>query len=212
MSRPLTFTELVDWVDGRLDDERAAEVASRVAEDGTPETAAALEWIREFKAAAALMPLVAPPEHVRSSVRAAFRRLRAPWAGSADDLHLDFDSRFAPLAGVRSAGGPSDLFHLDYSSVGIAVSLDISPLAGNELLVSGTVTGAMTGAEVAEPVDGRTPTDWGVVFNSGGEPRRTTAADRAGRFSTRVPDDVDEIWIVSAARRVRAELSLAGAP
>ena len=205
MSRPLTFTELVDWIDGRLDDERAADVAARIAADDTVETAAALEWIREFKAAAALMPLAVPPEHVRTSVRAAFRRLRAPWAGSSDDLHLDFDSRFAPLAGVRSGSGSSDLFHLDFSTVGLAVSLDITPLSGNELLISGAVTGP-------EHVDEPTTTDWGVVFNSGGAPRRTTAADRAGRFSTQVPDDVDEIWIVSAARRVRAELSLAGAP
>ena len=65
MSTPPTFTELVDWVDGRLDQQQAADVESRVATGGE-ETSATVDWIREFKAAAELMPLVAPPEHVRS--------------------------------------------------------------------------------------------------------------------------------------------------
>ena len=89
------------------------------------------------------------------------------------------------------------------------MSLDFSPVHGEvRLLVSGSVTGQGGDDRASEHLE----TDLGVVFNSGGQPRRTTAADRTGRFSTQVPNDVDEIWIVSATRRVRAQLSLTGAP
>lgn len=200
MNRPPTFTELVDWVDGRLDEPRAADVSERAASGG-PETEDALAWIHEFKAAAALMPLANPPERVRASLRASFRQLRAPWAGAADELSLDFDSRLAPVAGVRSTATLSGPFHLDFSSAGFRVSLDVSPLVGDEVLVNGALSS-----------DGVLGTDLGIVFTSDGQPRRTTTADRSGRFSTQVPTDIDEIWIVSATHRGRASLNLTGAP
>lgn len=201
MSIPPTFTELMDWIDGRLDDARGEDVARRVDVSG-PETAETVAWIRSFRAAADTMPLAAPPPEVGHHARAAFRHLRAAGRPDASWFDVAFDSRLAPVAGVRSSsrGGP---YRLDLTGEGIAVSIDVTPLDGGSLAIDGTV-------RATDATDAAAEDTIGVVFTSAGETRRRTAVDRHGRFSAEVPGDVDEIRVVDALRQVRAGLSPRG--
>lgn len=195
-----TFNQLVDWIDGRLDETAAAEMAARVATAG-PDVLDTVTWIRSFREAAAKMPLQKPPEDVSSRIRAAFRQLRGPLSGPFEDLELEFDSRMSPVSGVRSTGFEESV-HLDFGCDDLSVSIDISPESGGELLVRGTISG-----EGRDENEDRTlEADLGLVFTSSGETRRTTRLDRNGQFMVQVPADIDEVWVLSATRRARAVL------
>lgn len=195
-----TFNELVDWIDGRLEESASAEMATRVAAAG-PDVIDTVSWIRSFREAAAKMPLQKPPEDVSARIRAAFRQLRGPLSGPVDELELEFDSRMSPVAGVRSTGY-EESFHLDFGGDDLSVSIDISPHTGGDLLVRGTISGE--GRD--EDADRLLEADLGLVFTSSGETRRTTRLDRNGQFMVQVPADIDEVWVLSATRRARATL------
>lgn len=200
MTTPPTFNELLDWVDGRLDDTASAEMADRLATAG-PDVTETVAWIRSFRETAAKMPLQKPPEEVSTRSRALFRHLRGSLSGAVDDLELEFDSRMSPVAGVRSTGFQQS-FHLDFGSDDLSVSIDISPHADGELLVRGTISGEGRDEHADKPLEA----DLGLVFMTSGETRRTTTLDRNGRFTVQVPDDINELWVLSATRRVRATL------
>lgn len=195
-----TFNELVDWIDGRLEEAAAADMASRVAASG-PDVIDTVSWIRSFREAAATMPLQKPPEDVSARIRAAFRELRGPMSGPVDELELEFDSRMSPIAGVRSTGH-TESFHLDFGSEDLSISLDVSPHTEGDLLVRGTVSGEGRDTNIDRPLED----DLGLVFTSSGETQRTTRLDRNGGFTVQVPADVNEVWVLSATRRARATL------
>lgn len=194
---PPKFTELADWVDGRLEPGHAEDVARRVTESG-PDTEATVAWLRSFRSAAAVMPLQAPPADVGEAARAAFRRLRGTDGDGYGRFDVTFDSRLASAGGIRSTTTDAEMFHLDLRAAGLSANVDVVR-SRSGLVVEGTVTDNRTA-----PADGPAI---GVVFTAAGQARLTVPVDRRGHFSAEVPADVDELCVVSATHRLRASLA-----
>jgi hypothetical protein len=71
---------LLDWLEGRLDPDRAERVAAQVA-DADERTLRTVQWLRGFLATARELPLEEPPPMVRQSLKQYFARWsRAPAA------------------------------------------------------------------------------------------------------------------------------------
>jgi hypothetical protein len=196
MSEEPTFAELVDWLDGRLDEDRAHDVAARAAVGG-PDTAATIAWLRQFRGAAASMPLEQPPAEVGANARALFRQLRAPWTGDTSDLELSYDSRLVPVSGVRG-GAPRDAFHVDYAGPGVSVGIDVVVVPNDERALRGAVRFA----------DGDEPEGVALDFRARGESRGSAWCGEDGEFRARVPGEVDEIWVTGSRTRMRIGLDL----
>ncbi|QYJ02984.1 hypothetical protein KUV85_11630 [Nocardioides panacisoli] len=199
MTEP-TFRELADWIDGRLDDERAATVAAYVA-SGDADTRDAVAWLREFKQAAGLLPLQAPPPEVGEAARDAFRQLRTPRGVDPRWFTVRFDSRLAPAAGIRTTGTAPASFHLDLEGHGLTVSVDLTRVDETHLDVDGAIRGADADAS-------RTSRPVAVVFLAAGEELATVPVDRRGHFATRVPVEVDELRVVAGGGVIRARLTV----
>ena len=121
----------MDWLEGRLDDSRAEEVARAVA-TGDEQLTRTVAWAKGFLDVAAAHPLERPPPVVRQSLGQHFRR----WAESSEAPGVDgttalaeliFDSRAGlARAGVRSASA-SDTVHLAFASDLGDLVLDVLP-------------------------------------------------------------------------------------
>jgi hypothetical protein len=74
------FRTLLDWLESRLETDRAERVAAQVAE-ADEQTLRAVEWLRGFLITARELPLEEPPPIVRQSLKQYFARWsRAPAA------------------------------------------------------------------------------------------------------------------------------------
>jgi hypothetical protein len=81
MEKELTFSQLLDWIEGRLTEEEAAEVA-RLVESADSETKETVAWLRAFARIANEVVLASPPEEVREALVARFAgRLQPDFAG-----------------------------------------------------------------------------------------------------------------------------------
>lgn len=67
------FRTLLDWLEGRLDADKAERVAAQVAE-ADEQTLRTVEWLRDFLTTARELPLEEPPATVRESLKEAFAR------------------------------------------------------------------------------------------------------------------------------------------
>ena len=67
------FRTLLDWLEGRLDADKAERVAAQVAE-ADEQTLRTVEWLRGFLAAARDLPLEEPPATVRENLKEYFAR------------------------------------------------------------------------------------------------------------------------------------------
>ena len=194
-ARP-TFTELVDWLDGRLVGDEAEALASYVAE-GDPLTLESVEWILAFVDGAASMPLQQPPPELGGRLRGIFDRLHRPQLGrdwSEATLREDARSGHAP-SGERSRAGRG--VHQAFDSDLGRFVLDATGTGGGEVDVEGLIL--------------LSPDSWGVdlAFLAGGTLRRAVRSTRDGRFEARgLPVEVDELWLTSGTVRVRAVLDL----
>lgn len=102
--RRIPFSQLVDWVEGRLDAEEAAAVSRHVEID--PALAADVTWLRRFLQVSQTVTLAEPPAELRSQLRARFAAHKRSQPGLLQRLiaSLSFDSGPQPLlTGVRSA-------------------------------------------------------------------------------------------------------------
>ncbi|GAA1501631.1 hypothetical protein [Nocardioides humi] len=194
-TRP-TFTELLDWVEGRLAGDRADAVASYVAA-GDPATTASVEWIREFIAGARSMPLSEPPPELSARLRNVFEELHRPGHGDGwSDASLLHDTRTGlAVAGLRSLD--DDGVHLAFDSEIGRFVLDATAAGAGEVDIQGLIMLA--------------PGTRGVdlAFLERGDLRRAVRSTPDGRFDARgVPVDVDELWLTSGATRVRTVLDL----
>ncbi|HWJ11935.1 MAG TPA: hypothetical protein VNS46_21310 [Nocardioides sp.] len=70
MSERATFTDVVDWIEGRLPAEQARRVEAEVEAD--PDTAASAAWVRQFLAEARRVSLEDPPAELGARLRALF--------------------------------------------------------------------------------------------------------------------------------------------
>jgi hypothetical protein len=85
------FRTLLDWLEGRLDADRADRVAAQVAQ-ADERTLRTVDWLRGFLTAARELPLAEPPPVVRQSLQQYFARwsqaravLGHPGPGQAGD-------------------------------------------------------------------------------------------------------------------------------
>lgn len=197
-ARP-SFTELVDWAEGRLVPERADAVSAYV-DAADAETIDAVEWIRDFHHHARAMPLEEPPAELSARLRDVFTGLHEPQRTDGwSEASLLYDTRLGmAAAGVRSAD--DDGVHLAFDSDLGRFVLDAVPAGSGEVDVQGMVALADTD---------RTGVD--LAFLERGTLRRAARATADGRFDVRgVPTGVDELWLSADGTRVRAALDLRG--
>jgi hypothetical protein len=196
-ARP-SFTDLLDWVEGRLVPERADAVTAYVA-TADPDTAETVQWIRDFVEDAHAMPLEQPPADLSERLRDVFVGLHNPeLSDDWSDASLLYDTRMGmAAAGVRSAD--DDGVHLAFESELGRFVLDATSSGEGMVDVQGLV------------VERGEPTGIDLAFLQAGTLRRATRTTADGRFDVRgVPTDVDELWLSSGTTRVRAVLDLQG--
>ncbi len=171
------FGTLLDWLEGRLEPEAAAQVAAQVAE-ADARTRRTVDWLRGFLTTAAELPLHEPPPIVRQSLSqyfARWSRARAELDHRPPDLQarLLFDSRRdLALAGVRTGPGGGDAVHLAYAAEAGDLLLDVYPLGDGRVRVNGQVLPA----EPQDPIFEASAAGAGFQV-------RTRDGDELGRFS-----------------------------
>jgi hypothetical protein len=200
-----TFTELLDWLEGRLDDRQSADVADRVAhaDESTAETVA---WLRSFLDSARRMPLQAPPAEASAALRTAVRERLTPWdPGEYVDAALVYDSRTAEAAGGTRAGltpedkHDRDVYHLIFDTEIGRVVLDVMRNVDGGVDVQGSLSQNAPNGDVLPR----------VVFTSNFTVRRTATCDQRGQFKVSgLPSGTDEMWIMDDRTRVRAAVLL----
>ncbi|MFJ9314435.1 hypothetical protein ACIRN4_09610 [Pimelobacter simplex] len=197
VTRRPTFTEIVDWIEGRLSDEQADRVAAVVAADDSSADAAA--WMTQFLADARRLPLETPPPALSARLRALFDDAsnlppEVRWASA----RLLYDTREA-MTGTRSAD-LLDHTHLAFETEHGRFVVEIRRSAGGEVDLHGLLL----------LDDGSGAADVTLLEDGAVRRRARTTAD--GRFElTQVPVTIDELRIALRDVRVSATLDLAQA-
>lgn len=200
-SKRPSFTQLVDWVEGRLSSEQSDQIEVMISE-GDAELMSDLEWIHSFHDVSQLMPLEKPSEQARKSIRDAFQQRLEPWApGDYLDADLAFDSRtYKTASGLRS-GVAAETVHLAFENKLVHLTMDVVGAGGSKINVRGLI-------------DWRIPTDGQrteIFLTRARNVHRNTFASQGSHFSfDAISDDVDEMWLTRGGERVRTALSLEG--
>jgi hypothetical protein len=130
--KSIAFSQLVDWVEGRLPEEEARAVEEQVAIADSA-TLADVAWLRKFLRATEDSVLESPPPEVRSTLIARFRThaegRRTPGLLKLIVATLTFDGGLRPAVGVRSAGTQGARRQLVYSADALDVALNVLPRA-----------------------------------------------------------------------------------
>jgi hypothetical protein len=128
----IAFSQLVDWVEGRLPQKEAQAVEEQVAVADSA-TLADVAWLRKFVRATEDSVLESPPPEVRSTLIARFRAhaegRRTPGLLKRVVATLTFDGGLRPAVGVRSAGTQGARRQLVYSVDDLDVALNFLPRA-----------------------------------------------------------------------------------
>jgi len=135
-SPTLNFARLLDWLEGRLSDEEAEQVAEQVAQFGE-RARADLGWMRAFQQVSAKTTLAAPPPATRDLLRQRFAEY-AKAKQPADILRrlaatLVFDSHVQPAAaGLRAAANQPSQRQLIYAAEIADIALNIQSRQYNQ--------------------------------------------------------------------------------
>lgn len=145
-SNTFRFSELLDWLEGRLPPDRARAVAERL-ETADAATQADLDWLRLFQLARQSVQFASPPPSVRETLKqrfSAYAEARQPpglfrrWLAT-----LTFDSRVQPAtAGLRSAQRADEgaQRQLIYTTEAAEIALTIQPgLPDKKFIVTGQI-------------------------------------------------------------------------
>jgi hypothetical protein len=128
----IAFSQLVDWVEGRLSEEEARAVEEQVAL-ADASTLADLAWLRRFVRATEASILESPPPEVRSALIARFKAhaegRRTPGILKRVVATLTFDGGLRPAVGARAAGTQGARRQLVYSADALDVALNFLPRA-----------------------------------------------------------------------------------
>lgn len=128
----IAFSQLVDWVEGRLPQKEAQAVEEQVAVADSA-TLADVAWLRRFVKATEDSVLESLPPEVRSTLIARFRAhaegRRTPGLLERVVATLTFDGGLRPAVGVRSAGAQGARRQLVYSADDLDVALNFLPRA-----------------------------------------------------------------------------------
>ena len=198
------FEMLLDWLEGWLPSDVAAQVDAYVSRAG-PRTHATVEWLRGFLVTARSLPLHEPPPIVRQSLIQHFTR----WSRARTELdhhprevrpRLLFDSRQdRVLAGVRAGDDTGDAIHLAYTADEADLLVDIYHTGAGLVRVDGQVLLAQPqGAPVFE-----------ASVCGAGLTCRTKDGDELGRFSLRdVPEAHCQLRMSNGLITIVADLDL----
>jgi len=128
----IAFSQLVDWIEGRLPEKEALAVEEQVAVADAA-TLADVAWLRKFLKATEDSVLELPPPEVRSTLISRFRAhaedRRTPGLLKRVVATLTFDGGLRPAVGVRSAGAQGARRQLVYSVDDLDVALNFLPRA-----------------------------------------------------------------------------------
>jgi hypothetical protein len=125
------FSELLDWLEGRLPPEEAQVLAQRLETAEAP-TQADLDWLHLFQQARQSIQSASPPLSVRATLQerfAAYAETRQP-PGLFQRLlaMLTFDSRLQSVtAGLRSVSDDTEQRQLIYTSEAAEIAVTIQP-------------------------------------------------------------------------------------
>ncbi|HYP43749.1 MAG TPA: hypothetical protein VEQ66_00940 [Propionibacteriaceae bacterium] len=199
-----SFPQLVDWVEGRLD-QTTADGVSQAVVSGDPQTVAAVDWLREFLDLAQELPLHEPPPIINQNLRryyARWSRARATLDHPRLELKasLLFDSRLdlAPV-GVRGPSDSEGLVHLAYTTDRADLVLDVSRVGGHVVRLDG---------QVLLNDNAQAPIFEAVVTGPSGT-KRTIDGDALGRFSlVDVPEDATELRVTNSDLAIKIALDL----
>jgi len=120
------FSELLDWLEGRLPPDKARDVAERL-QTADAATQADLDWLRLFQQARQSVQFASPPPSVRETLMQRFTEARQP-PGFFQRLlaNLTFDSHAQPAtAGLRSALGEGQKRQLIYTTEAAEIALTV---------------------------------------------------------------------------------------
>lgn len=138
------FSELLDWLEGRLPPEEAQALTERLGTAGAA-TQADLDWLRLFHQARQSVQLASPPPSVRETLQGrftAYAETRQP-PGLFQRLLavLTFDSRVQPVtAGFRSVANDTEQRQLIYTSESAEIAVTIQPtLPDKNFTVTGQI-------------------------------------------------------------------------
>ncbi len=130
--KSIAFSQLVDWVEGRLPEEEARAVEEQVAVADAA-TLADVAWLRKFVRATEHGVLESPPPDVRSTLIARFKAHaeghRTPGLLERVVATLTFDGGLRPALGARTAGAQETRRQLVYSADALDVALNFLPRA-----------------------------------------------------------------------------------
>ena len=128
----IAFSQLVDWVEGRLPEKEAQTVEEQM-EVADSATLADVAWLRKFVSATEDSVLESPPPEVRSTLISRFRAhaegRRTPGLLKRVVATLTFDGDLRPAVGARSAGTQGARRQLVYSADALDVALNVLPRA-----------------------------------------------------------------------------------
>ena len=135
------FSELLDWLEGRLPPDKARDVAERL-QTADAATQTDLDWLRLFQQARQSVQFASPPPSVRETLIQRFAEARQPpgpfqrWLAT-----LTFDSRAQPVtAGLRSALEEDQRRQLIYITKAAEIALTIqSILPEKNFIVTGQI-------------------------------------------------------------------------
>lgn len=194
----MSFTVLLDWVEGRLDADTAADVTRSVQLD--PRAQETVRWIREFLDLAGDERLSEPPEDLKASLRSLFGSVHGTSAPTAEGS-LALDTRGARVLGMRGPDATAEAVdHLVLVAEGLRVTLTLLPGRDDSVDVRGVVE-TEDGDPVTAPAE--------VVLATTGRAPRVARTTTDGSFAlSAVAHDVDALWYLGEERRFRCALSL----
>jgi hypothetical protein len=139
-SKP-SFTELLDWLEGRVTRESAAAM-DQESEFGDDEQAT-ITWIEGFRRFAAENPVPQPPPIVKQRLRQAFQRHHGNEPIAVHQTaHPTFDSRDdVVMAGVRGHAEVDEGYQRTFATDSHGVLIDIVPVDGSTVRIEGQVLG-----------------------------------------------------------------------
>jgi hypothetical protein len=128
--KEIDFSQLVDWMEGRLSEAEAHAVEEQVAVADSA-TLADVAWLYKFVSATEVTVLESPPPEVRSTLIARFEAYaegrRTPGLLKRVVASLAVDSGLRPAVGVRAAGAQGVRRQLIYSADAVDVALNFLP-------------------------------------------------------------------------------------
>ncbi len=178
VDRAPSFAMLLDWLEGRLEPEKAHAVSLQVAE-GDSRVRGTVAWLQGFLELSRDFPLQEPPPIVRQRLRQHYARWSAAYSLRNQQVELVeatllFDSREdLVLSGVRGDAVDLDVVHLAYTSDRADLVMDIKPLGDGLVRIDGQVL----------PVDETTDGIFEATLDGPGVSLRAVDGDESGSFS-----------------------------